>query len=894
MSTGRDWDLAAAGGDRHEGLGLPPATPPPLADEILPAWTPRVPGIRPPGCDAWPENGRQALYWSARCSFVWHGEALCWRIAASRHYRVYLNGKLAVHQLNFANSPDYLIGQTWQDELNACLRAGENQVLVEVRSDPFGSKHHQPFLPALWLEAASADRLLLATGPDWETSVQEGPRRRLALATTHYWERIALAPAAPPAWRPAGPAAEQPRRFLLWNDRPCACQPCCPRAIVASGGAELPACLYRHQAPERELVAQFQAAAGERVAIASSALLPHSISLNGEPIGAQCDSPGRGQMPLYNYARPTALGAARAGANELRIRFATPGEFVLCSSHSLVWQTDAVTTVEATWGTRVNALASRPCPTAATAPVDGGLRLAAGTHALLDLGELRYGCLHVAIRAEGAGSLVVGYGTMRQGDTVDCQRMGREAVEILDVAAGEQHYAAWEPRCARYLQVIALGTDLELRQLHLLEERFVGRPDTPPLTCSDPGLEAVLRASLRTAELCTGRLYMDNPDREQAQWIDNARPAMTAGYYWFGEQRRAAKALLEMQLSQAPDGQYPGYAPGRWFPRIPLQGHMALYVLACCDYLDYSGDRATARELLPGLLRAIAHWERHRPHGGLIEDLHTLFIDWGSHIYSYVYSWRREPMPRTGAITTINAYYLGVLRAVARFAENLGETATASQLRTRADDFANLLRDKLYVPEWGLFRDGRGLPAAEGAISQTANALAVWAGAAPAGQAGAILQRAFGPERPPAIIMANAHFAQQTLSALFAAGCAELALDWVRRTFGPMLAAGSSTLWETVEPHASHCQGTGAAVAAAVARYVGGLYPARPGFATIGFAPQASGLERFDARLSLPDGPAQICWECPEGALRVRLVLPRAWRGRPLDTTVSELEIDYR
>lgn len=231
----------------------------------------------------------------------------------------------------------------------------------------------------------------------------------------------------------------------------------------------------------------------------------------------------------------------------------------------------------------------------------------------------------------------------------------------------------------------------------------------------------------------------------------------------------------------------------------------------------------------------------------------------------------------------MNAYALGGLRAGADMARWLGRGTLTDDLTAEADAAADAIRRSLWDSGRGLFRDGIDNPEAEAHISQTANALAVWFGAAPSGAEAAIMERCFGRAAPPDIIRAGPHFTYQAGSALFESGCGERALDWLRAIYGPMTAAGSDTLWESRDGTISRCQGTGAAVAYLLGRYVAGLYPAEPGFAAIGCNPQPAGLRRLHARLRMLPGPLTIDWEIDQDdRMQFQLGLPHAWRNRRL------------
>src|ERR1700689_3797782 len=65
----------------------------------------------------------------------------------------------------------------------------------------------------------------------------------------------------------------------------------------------------------------------------------------------------------------------------------------------------------------------------------------------------------------------------------------------------------------------------------------------------------------------------------------------------------------------------------------------------------------------------------------------------------------------------------------------------------------------------------------------------------------------------------------------------------MRERFGPMLARGATTLWESFEPSASLCHGFSASPTYQLSRRVLGVVPLEAGFAAVDFAPDLADLD---------------------------------------------------
>jgi hypothetical protein len=394
------------------------------------------------------------------------------------------------------------------------------------------------------------------------------------------------------------------------------------------------------------------------------------------------------------------------------------------------------------------------------------------------------------------------------------------------------------------------------------------------LQTSDCLIDRIWPAALRNLQLNANELLVDNPEREHTQWLDGLFYEATAGLYIDGTRvaRKSAKIIREFMLAQAPDGQMPAYAPGQWYPRTPLQCHMNLFVLSCHAAYMSTGDAVLAAATLPVIRNMVDHWEHHRV-DGLITNLHTVFVDWGLNRYSYDRI-RDGGRPVAGAITALNAYYLGSLSQSARTARWLGHDLFADQLEQIAADVRQAMQTKLYDSHLGVFRDGIGDEELETGLSETANALAVLYGAAPSGRSEQLMRTICRLSGERAVIPANTFFTWQFCSALFESGCADLALQWLRDRYGRMLATGPGTFWERFDASSSRVQSSGCAPVYLFARYLAGIYPAEPGYRVIGIKPVSGDLEHFTISLNLPAGPIGVKWTKNKGILDYRLYLP--------------------
>jgi alpha-L-rhamnosidase len=80
----------------------------------------------------------------------------------------------------------------------------------------------------------------------------------------------------------------------------------------------------------------------------------------------------------------------------------------------------------------------------------------------------------------------------------------------------------------------------------------------------------------------------------------------------------------------------------------------------------------------------------------------------------------------------------------------------------------------------------------------------------------------------------------------------------MRERFGPMLARGATTLWESFEPTASLCHGFSASPTYQLSRRMLGVAPGKPGFAEIVVTPDLCGLDHAEGVVPTAAGDVEV------------------------------------
>ncbi len=328
-----------------------------------------------------------------------------------------------------------------------------------------------------------------------------------------------------------------------------------------------------------------------------------------------------------------------------------------------------------------------------------------------------------------------------------------------------------------------------------------------------------------------------------------------------------AKYLAQAAESQRPDGLTQMFAPGdhkvdgTLIPDWTLQ-----WILAAADHWRLTGDRETIEGIYPSILKALAWFERLIDPSGLVADMpYWHFMDWAG-------------VGRKGEAAALNAQLAGSFRAAAELGHAVGWPRAAETCLTKAQSISRALearhwdeRRKVYVdvvcPVSGL-QDLR--------VSQHANAaIALW-GDPQSKRIAAALDRIVDAKRltftaaPPiapegetldpeeGVVLANTFYSHFVYEALAKHGRLGDALRLMQQRFGPMLARGATTLWESFEPTASLCHGFSASPTYQLSRRVLGVFPSHPGFDKVGLSPDLVDLEYADGVVPTRNGDVQV------------------------------------
>jgi alpha-L-rhamnosidase len=460
---------------------------------------------------------------------------------------------------------------------------------------------------------------------------------------------------------------------------------------------------------------------------------------------------------------------------------------------------------------------------------------------------------------------------------------------VPDGGKGRVFHSLWW-RTWRYMK-IDVETAAEPLTLDRLDVHYTGYPfeERGRFDVGDATLGRVWEVGWRTARSCAHETYVDCPYYEQLQYVGDTRIQALISYAVAGDDRLARQAVDSFERSRRSEGitysRYPS-APEQFIPPFSL-----LWVGMVHDFWEWRDDPAFVRRQLAGT-RTVLDWfaERQRTDSLLGRLPWWSFLDWCDDFEAGV-----PPQEADGGSIPLSLQLALALREAGDLEAALGDPERAARHRARADAIVEAVRKAAWD-------GGRGLVAdtpARRTFSQQANILALLAGAVPAGQEKAVLDRILAMPRPSikkagatgdGVALASVYFRFYLSRVLEKLGEGDRYLPELE-PWREMLEVGLTTFAEIPDASVrSDCHAWSAHPDYDLLRIVAGIKPGSPGFRTVRVEPHLGTLGHLEAALPHPSGPISVSYRRDGTALEAKITLPPgltgefAWRGsvRPL------------
>ena len=520
---------------------------------------------------------------------------------------------------------------------------------------------------------------------------------------------------------------------------------------------------------------------------------------------------------------------------------------------------------------------------------------------LIAFDELHAGYPAIDIEAQGGEVIEVAVAETYPGEfdtpTPDRPRLAQRS--FLDCAhvfrytarPGRQRFEKFEWAGVRYLQLVVRNAPegLKIRYVNSIATHYPVKNEGA-FKCSDEVLNRLWNIGRHTVLQCSHDAWEDCPGREKRQWLGDgvARYPIAAAAFGTSIQPLDRRFLLQCLESQRADGLLQMYAPGDHKTYgVVIPDYSLHYILIAHDYLMHTGDLDTIETVLPAIQKALAWYERQVGANNLLVDVPFWhFIEWAN-------------IGRNGEATSINALYAGALQAASDIAKNIGNERMAMRCRENAERVGGAINERLWDPDRRVYVDGSDPYSGKQftQVSQQANALILLFDIAPDERREAIVGYITDTKRlkltavPPVVpvgeklnpqtdvVRCNTFFSHFLYSALARCGRFDLALQQIRKFYEPMLATGTTTLWESFDPSASLCHAFSATPLYQLSANSLGVRPSAPGFVEFTIAPQFGDLDFAEGTYPTPAGGIDVRWWRKDATTEVEINSPPGLKG---------------
>ncbi|MCP5109564.1 MAG: family 78 glycoside hydrolase catalytic domain [bacterium] len=515
-----------------------------------------------------------------------------------------------------------------------------------------------------------------------------------------------------------------------------------------------------------------------------------------------------------------------------------------------------------------------------------------GWFVLFDFGEVVSGRPQLDI--EGAQGTVVDImcAPYMLNDRFTANIVASQLIDRIVLSGRRDSWSASYFKPSRYLGITIRGGEGPV-SIHTAGVRRISYPFTERGRLSVPEaewIEEYWQASAKTIRVATTDAYTDNY-RERRQYSQTSYYAALGNYPVFGDLALQRRYLMQVAQEQQANGMMPAYAPLTGDDYMIILDSNCLWVRGLRNYLLYSGDRKTARELLPAAGKLMGLLDSFTSDLGLLDSP------------PYPYWLDHALLDRRGANFCLNGHYLGALEDFAEVLRWLDEPGSEI-FQARADKLRQSLRTHLWDSERRLFADALVNGETSTMFSEHANAMALAMDVATREQAEAIAEQLIVRDqhdfvrRESGIIMVTPAMSYFLHAGLCRYGYVEDSLRMFRERFDHMMQIGANrTLWEewwldgtgrngslakTVTR--SDAQTESAFPPMLFAEYLLGIRPTQPGLSEVTLFRSRSGLRQIEGAFPSPEGTLTVRWKLNDsgggeldvevpGAMRLKLDL---------------------
>lgn len=432
----------------------------------------------------------------------------------------------------------------------------------------------------------------------------------------------------------------------------------------------------------------------------------------------------------------------------------------------------------------------------------------------------------------------------------------------------------------RYLQVVVNPYSSKIRRLEVGGLRTTADLRREgDFECADKFLNHLWRMGVNTLEGCMHDGIVDNPWREQQNYVSDEINLFT--YYAFGDDCLARNMLRQIAQSQGPCGEVMSAYP--WSADQVITEFCAIWITALKEYYLFTGNLPFVKGMMP-VLQGILRWHQgYLNKDGLLENVPRFtFIDW---IYPPIEDNRYNFNCFKGINAGLNMFYLRGLLDAAWLAEHTGAGQHKELWARQAERLKRAVHRTFWDQTRGLYVDAASNGMPNRSVSQHVNALAILLNIAPPERWSAIVSRAWESNQP--IHRPSPAFYYYIFRALAKCRRHDLILKALREEWRAMASSGNETCWETFQSDTnshkfaeSYCQSFCCPQLYELPAEILGVKPLTPAFRLFEICPVPADISWARGRVPTPHGLIQVAWKQNADDLQVEFTVPEGCVAR--------------
>ncbi len=525
-------------------------------------------------------------------------------------------------------------------------------------------------------------------------------------------------------------------------------------------------------------------------------------------------------------------------------------------------------------------------------PAGGAVRLVA------DMGRIVSGLVQLETEAPAGTVFELSY--LEDPLTVGPEGpFGRHAGARYTARGENDSYKAFDSNGLRYicLLVHSDGGAVTLKSLSV-QEYVYPWTEGAAFACSDPELNRIFQAGIRTVQLNSHDAFLDCPTREQRAWVGDAvvhqMIHLATNLDW-----RLAWRYLSLSDSPRADGILPMSVGGdiEWSNGTTIPDWALHWVHGVYNLYRFGGDKEAVIAYLPSVARVLRWFAPYQNAQGLLEDLiEWTLIDWAA-------------VSNSGVSAIYTALWA---RGLCEFAEMAAwlEEKTSQRWAESLYEKARAGFEAFWDETRGSYVDHIVGGVKQPEMSQLGGACAIVSGLAPRERWARIIDTITDPDRlvvrtwrmvaaaqgrPPfaltdtlapdwdvqkQIVKAEPFMSYVVHDAVAQADKADR-LPALYRAWAQFLVDGYDTIGENWA-HGTHVHGWSCTPTKDMVFYTLGVTPAEPGYAVARIAPRLGGLAWARGRVPTPHGLIAVHATLEGVTIDSPVPVILDWAGRPL------------